>query len=296
MVAVAIGTAAVVGAGASIIGGDKAASATEHAADTANATSLQMYNQTRSDQAPYRAAGSTALSSLMGAYGLTPQSATDGTGSGASSGNGSAYGGFFQSPGYQFEMQQGLKGINQGQAAKGLFGSGATQKADMGYASGLAAQNFGQYTGGLTNIASMGEGATQATGQAGQTTANVIAGNTMTAGNAAANAYANTASSVNSGINNVMSAYLMRNMFSGGGAGGGTSVGWSDRRLKKDIQLVRRDPDGLGWYNWTWKANGEKAHGVIADEVQKLRPRAFVPNYRGSGYDGVNYAQLGSAV
>jgi hypothetical protein len=220
MVAVAIGGAAIIGAGASIIGGNSAAHATEHAADTANATELQMFNQTRADQAPYREAGYGALAKLQGAYGLTPASATDGTGSGASTGGSSAYGGFFESPGYQFEMQQGLQGINRGQAAKGLFGSGATQKADMGYASGLASQNFGQYTGGLSNIAGLGEGANNTTAQTGSTAANVISNNTMNAGNAAANAYANTASSVNSGINNIMSAYLMRGMFNGSGGGG----------------------------------------------------------------------------
>lgn len=67
----------------------------------------------------------------------------------------------------------------------------------------------------------------------------------------------------------------------------------SDRRLKTNIELIRRDPDGLGWYSWNWKSdpNGEKEHGVIADEVEKLRPWAFVPNHIGE-YAGVNYGAL----
>lgn len=67
----------------------------------------------------------------------------------------------------------------------------------------------------------------------------------------------------------------------------------SDRRLKMNIKLVRRDPDGLGWYDWNWKAdpNGPTVHGVIADEVEKLRPQAFVPNFR-DGFAGVNYGAL----
>jgi hypothetical protein len=67
----------------------------------------------------------------------------------------------------------------------------------------------------------------------------------------------------------------------------------SDRRLKTNIKLIRRENDGLGWYEWNWKSdpNGEKEHGVIADEVEKLRPWAFVPNFIGE-YDGVNYAAL----
>jgi hypothetical protein len=67
----------------------------------------------------------------------------------------------------------------------------------------------------------------------------------------------------------------------------------SDRRLKTNIRLVYRDPDGLGWYDWNWKSDpdGPTVHGVIADEVEKLRPEAFIPNFRGE-YAGVNYGAL----
>lgn len=71
------------------------------------------------------------------------------------------------------------------------------------------------------------------------------------------------------------------------------AIAFSDRRMKTNIKLVRRDPDGLGWYDWNWKAapDGPTVHGVIADEVKKLRPQAYVENYR-NGFDGVNYALL----
>lgn len=77
------------------------------------------------------------------------------------------------------------------------------------------------------------------------------------------------------------------------GAAGSIFMGKSDRRLKTKIELVRRDPDGLGWYEWNWKSdpNGERAFGVIADEVKELRPWAYVPDYK-DGYDGVNYGTL----
>jgi hypothetical protein len=69
----------------------------------------------------------------------------------------------------------------------------------------------------------------------------------------------------------------------------------SDRRLKTNIRKVGEAKDGLGLYQWNWKAdpNGPTARGVIADEVEKLRPWAFVPNFR-DGYDGVDYGNLGS--
>jgi hypothetical protein len=75
---------------------------------------------------------------------------------------------------------------------------------------------------------------------------------------------------------------------------GSAAILASDRRLKTNIELHHRDPDGLGWYSWNWKSNpgGERAHGVIADEVKMLRPKAYVPNFRGDGFDGVNYGAL----
>lgn len=79
-----------------------------------------------------------------------------------------------------------------------------------------------------------------------------------------------------------------------GAASGAINAGMmSDRRLKTNIKLVRRDADGLGWYDWNWKAdpNGPTVHGVIADEVEKLRPAAFIPDFR-DGYAGVNYGAL----
>jgi hypothetical protein len=69
----------------------------------------------------------------------------------------------------------------------------------------------------------------------------------------------------------------------------------SDRRLKTNIRRVGEAKDGLGIYEWNWKAdpNGKTERGVIADEVEKLRPWAFVPNFIGE-YAGVNYGALGS--
>jgi hypothetical protein len=69
----------------------------------------------------------------------------------------------------------------------------------------------------------------------------------------------------------------------------------SDRRLKTNIRKLAEAKDGLGIYEWNWKADpgGDPVRGVIADEVEKLRPWAFVPNFIGE-YAGVNYAALGS--
>jgi hypothetical protein len=63
--------------------------------------------------------------------------------------------------------------------------------------------------------------------------------------------------------------------------------------LKTNVELLHRDPDGLGWYTWNWRADpkGEKVKGVLAHEVKELRPHAYIANFR-DGYAGVNYAAL----
>lgn len=66
----------------------------------------------------------------------------------------------------------------------------------------------------------------------------------------------------------------------------------SDRRTKTQIKLLRRDPDGLGWYEFAYKwAPDEMQEGVMADEVKTLRPAAYIPNFKGD-YAGVNYGAL----
>jgi len=66
---------------------------------------------------------------------------------------------------------------------------------------------------------------------------------------------------------------------------------FSDRRLKTNIKLLRRDPDGLGWYEFAYKrAPDLMLQGVMADEVEQLRPHALGPKMQ--GYATVNYAKL----
>jgi hypothetical protein len=67
----------------------------------------------------------------------------------------------------------------------------------------------------------------------------------------------------------------------------------SDIRLKTNVEKVGQYRDGLGIYEWNWKSapNGAKVRGVLAHEVEQLRPWAFIPNYQGE-YSGVNYGAL----
>jgi hypothetical protein len=77
---------------------------------------------------------------------------------------------------------------------------------------------------------------------------------------------------------------------------GSAAILASDRKLKTNIKKIGEASDGLGIYTWNWKSdpNGQRARGVIADEVKHLRPWAYVENYQGKGFDAVNYGTLGS--
>lgn len=187
---------AVIGAGASAISGSKAAKAQKNAAAQQVAEQRRQYDQTRTDLAPWRTAGSNALDILMRTQGGDMS-------------------GFTTSPGYQFRQQEGLKAIDRSNAARGLLNSGAADKARMRYGEGLAGAEFGDWWNRLAGVAGVGQAATNTTAAAGQNAANNISNAYQQAGNARASSYANTGSAVNSGINNVLSAYL----FSQGGFG-----------------------------------------------------------------------------
>lgn len=214
MVAIAIGGAAILGAGASIIAGNKASKAQVTSTNAAIAADTRQSDLTRSDYAPWRIAGGSAVTALANTYGLNgPSGSTNpgpvGTEQGQPTG---AYGGFFASPGYQFRLSEGLKAIDRGAAARGALTGGATIKAEQRYGEGLAASEYDAYTSRLAQLAGLGQSATAGTTAAGSTAAGNISNALIQSGNARASSYTNTASAINSGLNNVMSAYLMQGM------------------------------------------------------------------------------------
>lgn len=190
MVAVAIGGAAVVGAGSSIIAGNKASKAQKNAANAQIAEQRRQYDQTRADYAPWRAAGQSALDRL-----------TNEMKAGATTA-------FTKTPGYDFRLSEGVKAAERSAAARGLLASGATMKAVQRYGEGLASDEYGNWWNRNAGLAGVGQAATDSTTQAGMNATNQITGAIGQAGNARASSYANTGSAINSGINNVLAAYL----------------------------------------------------------------------------------------
>lgn len=75
-------------------------------------------------------------------------------------------------------------------------------------------------------------------------------------------------------------------------ATGGRLYQMSDKKLKTKIKFVRQLDNGIRWYTWEWKdsSNKQPSYGVIAQEVQKIKPKAVKTGP--DGYLMVNYGAL----
>jgi hypothetical protein len=141
-----------------------------------------------------------------------------------------------QTPGYQFQLQQGEQAVTDQATATGGVGGGNTLKALMNYGQELASttyqQQFNDYLaqqqqqlGALQTAAGSGQNAAAGLASAGQTSANNV-GNLLTSGAAAtAGGQVGAANAITGGINNLSSNYLLSQLLNNGGgsAAGGAS-------------------------------------------------------------------------
>ena len=188
---IALGSAAVGAYGAyssSQAAGD-ASQAQQQAASDATAEQRRQYDQTRTDQAPYRDAGAGALGQI-----------TAGTQPGGQFARSFGKDDFQADPGYQFRMDEGMKGITNSAAARGGLLSGAALKASATYNQNFASNEFGNaynrfntnQTNGfnrLASVAGIGQMANNQVQQAGTNMANNVSGNMLSAGSARSSGY-----------------------------------------------------------------------------------------------------------
>ena len=136
---------------------------------------------------------------------------------------GTEYQGFKETPGYQFNLDQGLNAIDNSAASRGNLFSGATMKAAQEYGAGLASNEYNNYFNRLTGMASSGQAAAGNAANAGANYA-AGAGNAYAGiGNAASAGAIGQANAINSGINNAIGGFNYQNQLansSGGGMGG----------------------------------------------------------------------------
>lgn len=205
-VVAAIGTAAVVGAGASIYAANKSAGAVKQASQNSVQEQQREYDQARADNAPARTTGTSALNDIAKLYGLDY---TDANGNTVKGSGKSDFSGFMTSPDYSFALSQGQDAINRSAAAKGGLLSGAAVKAGTTYAEGLATQNFDNYVNHLQGVAGAGQAATNATTAAGTNMANANSQAILGAGNARASAYSDMGQTIGNTGNSLAGNYLM---------------------------------------------------------------------------------------
>ncbi|WP_140402322.1 hypothetical protein [Burkholderia multivorans] len=233
--AVGIGTAVagVAGSAMSSSAASDAADAQAQAANNAAQMQWQQFQQMQKNLQPYMSAGEYNLPQL-----------------GNQLGNLSRMNFSFnptqdqleQTPGYQFTLQQGLKGVDNALSAKGLNLSGAQAKGISQYTTGLADQTYQQqYQNALqqfmTNyglqsdtynrlagLVNLGENAAAGVGNAGLQTAN-NAGNFLTSGaNAQAAGMIGSANAINSGLGSAAQGGLLYSLLNNGGSPAGANT------------------------------------------------------------------------
>lgn len=188
--------------------------AQQAATDEAVAEQRRQFDLTRSDYAPYRAAGVDALGQLQKDINA-PVTAAD----------------VMADPGYQFGLDQGQRALAQRTAAAGGRISGAALKASTRFGTDYATTGYGaayqrrqDRLNRLAALAGIGQTSTSGTAQAGAGTANQISGLISGQGNANA-ASAISQGSIWSNTGNQLAALLNRNA-GGSGYGPGGSQGY----------------------------------------------------------------------
>lgn len=116
---------------------------------------------------------------------------------------------FFQSPDFQFNLAQGQQAIDRSLAARGRALSGAGVKEGQRFASGLASQEFGNFTNRLLAMAGLGTTGVTTSANAGLATAGQIGAAQQNAANLRGSAYLTGAQGLNSAVQGGLSNLLL---------------------------------------------------------------------------------------
>ena len=144
------------------------------------------------------------------------------------------------SSGGDFLLNKGLDDVDAFMRAKGLSTSGAAMKGMEDYRAGLASTKMNEAMQNLMGLSRLGLGAGGVVSDAGR----------YTEGEAS-----------KGGLGQAIGAFLA----------------FSDPRLKTDVEKIGEEPDGLGVFRFRYKWASRPTVGVMADEVERLRPWALGP-------------------
>jgi hypothetical protein len=130
--AVATIGSAVVGANAQKKAAKSAAAASDRANAENNALQREIYGKNEGYLKPYISQGQTAAGQINNLLATNPYAASTGAT-------------FQADPGYQFRFNEGMRGVQQANAATNTRLSGSAQKALLGYGQGMASQQYGDW-------------------------------------------------------------------------------------------------------------------------------------------------------
>ncbi len=209
-----------VSAAAGLAGGVMQSNATSKASGLAANDARIAYLMQDAQLAPYRSAGEQALGQEQGIIGGGWGGYQD-----------QMRAGFQTDPGYEFMLQQGLRGINATQSAAHMFDSGATHKADIAFAEGLANQQYNQYAGRFDNyvnklyeMSRMGQNSAVQTGTNAGTAATNLGNIAMGQGAADASIYGKGAEGLGNTVNTLFGNKDFQNWIGGGSSIYGNSA------------------------------------------------------------------------
>jgi hypothetical protein len=210
--------AAAVGAGVSAVAGIAGGIMQKNAIDKGASQARDALNQgitTATNQlSPWATSGQPANADQADLLGLNGQPAAD-----------AAMAKFQQSPGYAYQVQQGLRGVDAGAASHGMLRSGATLKAEQTLGSNLANQDFGNYWNRLQQLSGSGLDAAKGIASAATGGAQQIAGVDTGQASMDASIYGNMAKGIGTSANQLLSNTAFQNYIGGGGGGGGVAGG-----------------------------------------------------------------------
>jgi len=175
---------------------------------------------------------------------------------------------YLDNAGYDAALRRMSQSVVGGGAASGLLRSGATSEALLNQGAEINQSYYNNYLQALGGLSDMGQ-------QAGQLVGNAGAGQV------------------------VKKPSILSTIASPLG-GVAAQLKGSDRRMKRDVDLIETLPDGLNIYTFRYRDDlpdelaayvcpGQHV-GVMADEVERLRPWALGPTI--AGYQTVNYGAL----
>lgn len=230
-VAAAVG-AAVVGSTISASGAQSAAKDQENAANNATAAQTAQYATDQQNFSPYLQSGVAANNVLQNQLGIANSGTGDFSQGSLLSGPSLSQAQLETTPGYQFNLNQGMQGVQNSAAARGLGSSGNALAGAAQYATGLADSTYqNQFNNAVTNqtnqynrlmgLTQLGQNSAAGVGAQGVQVAANIGSNIIGAGNAAAAGQIGSSNALSNGLNSA--GYYGNNAFNGMYGNNGTS-------------------------------------------------------------------------